>query len=80
MPIYGQKVIVHHLYITDILRYMWLAENMVPSFAKHCIITVSLDLCKISLIDNLLNNKTIILLNLTEYHLIFTNSTYSVIG
>ena len=32
-------------------------------------------------VDNLLNNKTIIiLLNLAEYHLILANSTYGLVG
>ncbi len=31
-------------------------------------------------IDNLLNNKTIILLNLAEYRLILANSAYALVG
>ncbi len=30
--------------------------------------------------DNLLNNKTIILLNLAEYHLILANFAYGLVG
>ncbi len=33
-----------------------------------------------SLVDNLLNNKTIILLNLAEYRLILANSAYGLVG
>ena len=29
------------------------------------------------LVDNVLNNKTIILLNLAEYHVMFANSAYA---
>ena len=32
------------------------------------------------LVDNLLNNKTIILLNLAEYRLILANSVYSLVA
>ena len=40
----------------------------------------SISSCKIVFVDNLLNNKTIILLNLAEYRLILANSAYGLVG
>ena len=36
--------------------------------------------CKILFVDNLLNNKTVILLNLAEYRLIVANAAYGHVG
>ncbi len=37
-------------------------------------------MCKMYFVDNLLNNKTIILLNLAEYRLILAHSAYGLVG
>ena len=66
IPIYSQKVIVFpHPYITDVLRYIWVAK-IHPESCKALHIH-SFSRCKRRSVDNLLNNKTIILLNFAVY-------------
>ena len=79
MPIYAQKVIViRHPYITNILRYTQVAKIHPQSFkALH---NHSFFRCRKHFVGSLLNNKTIILLNLAEYRLILTNSTCGLVG
>ena len=74
MTIYSQKVIViRHPYITDILR------GFVRNLAK-ALHDYSFSRFKERFVDSLLNNKTIILLNLVEYRLILANSAYGLVG
>ncbi len=79
LPIYGQNVNdICHPYITDILRYSYVAK-ICPKSCK-ALHNYSFSMSKMCFVDNLLNNKTIILLNLAEYRLILANSAYGLVG
>ena len=73
MPIHGQKAIV----ICN--RYPAIYAKIRPKSCKapH---NHSYSRYKKRFVDNLLNNKTIILLNLAEYRLILANSAYDLVG
>ena len=73
MSIYGQRERdICHPYITDIRRYTWVVNFLSKTYIflpKH-----TFSRCKMYFVDSLLNNKTIVPLNLTEYRLILANS------
>ena len=75
MPIYGQKAIV----ICNRYPAIYVDHQDRPKSCKapH---NHSYSRYKKRFVDNLLNNKTIILLNLAEYRLILANSAYGLIG
>ena len=79
MPIHGECAHdICHLYITDIRRYMKVVKFCPKThifLSKHAFSRCKMDFC-----HGLSNNKTIILLNLVEYHLILANWTYGLVS
>ena len=72
------KCDICHLYLTDIQRY----GKVVKFCPKNYIFLPyqTFPRGKMDFVDNLLNNKTIILLSLVEYRLILANSAYGLVG
>ena len=65
LPIYGQNArYICHPLITDILRYK--EVDKFRSKTYKLLPNYTFSTCKIRFVDNLLNTKTIILLNLAE--------------
>ena len=55
-------------------------ENVTSFFFRQIKIASSFSAVNLCFVINVLNNKTIILLNLAEYHLILANSAYGLVG
>ena len=73
-----EEIVSRRLYMTGILRYTqvtMICPNSCKTPHNH-----AFSRCKIRFVDILLNNKTIILLNLAEYRQILANSTYGLVG
>ena len=67
-----------YLYFTSFIRTRRYPAAYVVFYIWKCTPEDSCDI--LESIDNLLNNKTIILLNLAEYHLMLANSAYGLVG